>query len=170
MTDTLLTIRFAQLDDASAICNIYEDSWRLSYQGIIPHLALQKMINKRGPLWWRNRLKANRDTLILEFDGATIGYVTLGRNRLPDLPFAGEIQELYLLPTFQGLGFGKKLFLQARQMLARRGLTSVVVWALKDNDVACGFYARQGGRPVAKGREHFGTRRLEKVAFGWGED
>lgn len=168
MAETLLTIRFADPNDASALFDIYEDAWRLAYQGVIPHITLQQMINKRGPGWWQRKLKAKRDTVLLEFDGNIAGYASIGRNRHRDLPFDGEIQELYLQPHFQGIGFGKKLFRHARTMLERRGLPSLVVWSLKDNDIACNFYKRRGGTPVAKVSEPFGPCRLEKVAFGWG--
>lgn len=168
MAETLLTIRIAEPHDALALSDIYEEAWRLAYQGIIPHIALQQMINKRGPRWWQRSLQTKRNTVLLEFDNDIAGYVCVGRNRQPDLPFSGEIQELYMQPHYQGLGFGKKLFMYAQSMLERRGMDSLVVWALKDNDTACDFYSRRGGKPVAKIDERFGPCRLEKIAFGWG--
>ena len=39
--------------------------------------------------------------------------------------------------------------------------------SLADNDAACGFYLRLGGKPVAEGAERFGDVSLRKVAFAW---
>lgn len=170
MAQMPLTIRPAEQQDSPALADIYEQSWRLSYQGIIPHIILEQLIAKRGPGWWQRILRKNYNIFLLEFDGAIAGYATIGRNRWPNLPFSGEIQELYLQPQYQGLGFGKQLFGCCRKTLERRGFNSLIVWALKENISACLFYARRGGKPVANCQEQFGTRQLEKVAFGWRQD
>jgi ribosomal protein S18 acetylase RimI-like enzyme len=80
----------------------------------------------------------------------------------------GEIYEIYLLPEYQGIGLGTRLFLAARRELARFGFDSVVVWALADNDSACRFYRNAGGRRVARANERFGETALTKIAFAWG--
>ena len=82
-------------------------------------------------------------------------------------PFQGEIFELYLHPIYQGFGLGEKLFDGARIRLAELRLKGLLVWALADNDAACGFYLRLGGKPVAEGAESFGDISLRKVAFAW---
>jgi GNAT superfamily N-acetyltransferase len=93
--------------------------------------------------------------------------VTYGRCRLGRTPFQGEIFELYLHPIYQGFGLGEKLFSGARMRLAELRLKGLLVWALSDNDSACGFYLRLGGKPVAEGAESFGDLSLRKVAFAW---
>jgi len=51
--------------------------------------------------------------------------------------------------------------------LSELRLKGLVVWALADNDSACGFYLHLGGKPVAEGAESFGDVSLRKVAFAW---
>ena len=100
--------------------------------------------------------------------GETIaGYANYGRNRARSLYYDGEIYELYLRPEFQGLGFGRRLFTAARRDLAQSGMTSLVVWALSDNDPAVGFYRALGGKAVARSSEKFGDKQLDKVAYSW---
>ena len=72
-----------------------------------------------------------------------------------------------LRPEFQGLGFGRRLFTAARRDLAQSGLKSLIVWALSENDTAVEFYRALSGKTVARSSEKFGTRVLDKVAFGW---
>lgn len=160
-------VRPAGPKDASALARTYEEAWRGSYQGIIPHLNLERMIARRGPKWWQRVLQKRSAVLVLDFRGKAAGYVTFGRCRASRGPYQGEIFELYLDPTYQGLGFGPRLFDGARQRLRELGLNGLLVWALADNEAACSFYLRQGGKPIAKGAECFGEKSLPKIAFAW---
>ncbi len=111
-------IRPARLKDATALAAAYEEAWRSAYQGIIPHLSLQRMLARRGLRWWESALRKRTPLLVLDFGGEAAGYVTYGRSRLGRTPFQGEIFELYLHPIYQGFGLGEKLFDGARMRLA----------------------------------------------------
>ena len=163
----VVRIRPARLKDAVALAGAYEEAWRNAYQGIIPHLSLQRMIARHGRHWWERALRKRTPLLVLDFDGEAAGYATYGRCRLGRAPFQGEIFELYLHPIYQGLGLGEKLFDGARVRLAELRLKGLLVWALADNDAACAFYLSLGGKPVAEGAESFGDVSLRKVAFAW---
>ena len=160
-------VRPARPKDASALATAYEEAWRGAYQGIIPHLHLERMIARRGPRWWQQVLQRRASLLVLDFGGDVAGYVTFGRSRAGRGPYGGEIFELYLHPTYQGLGLGPKLFDGARQRLGELRLNGLMIWALADNEAACGFYLRQGGKPIAEGTESFGDTQLRKIAFAW---
>ncbi len=160
-------IRPARPKDAPALASAYEEAWRGAYQGIIPHLSLERMIARRGLRWWRDALRKRAPLLVLDFRGEAAGYVTFGRCRLARAPYQGEICELYLHPTYQGLGLGEKLFEGARVRLGEMRLRGLLVWALADNEAACGFYLQQGGKAIAEGSESFGEAALRKIAFAW---
>ncbi|MBC8019960.1 MAG: GNAT family N-acetyltransferase [Methyloceanibacter sp.] len=167
MTVDVVHIRPPRLKDAPALAAAYEGAWRNAYQGIIPHLSLERMIVRRGLRWWEGALRKRTPLLVLDFGGEAAGYVTYGRSRLGRTQFQGEIFELYLHPIYQGLGLGEKLFDGARVRLTELRLKGLLVWALADNDSACGFYLSLGGKPVAEGAESFGDVSLRKVAFAW---
>lgn len=162
-----MQIRGAKPDDAIALARIYEETWRSTYQGIIPHLHLERMIARRGPRWWYQNLKRGYVMALMTFDGQPQGYASYGSARHAPARSSGEIFELYVTPSFQGVGLGKKLFLAARRDLERRGLRSLVVWTLADNHPACAFYASQGGKRVATAPEDYGSVQLQKIAFTW---
>ena len=167
MTVDVVHIRPARSKDAAALASAYEEAWRSAYQGIIPHISLQRMMAKRGLGWWESALRRKSPLLVLDFGGEAAGYVTFGRSRLARSQFQGEIFELYLHPVYQGLGLGEKLFDGARMRLVELRLKGLLVWALTDNDSACAFYLRLGGKPIAEGAERFGEVSLRKVAFAW---
>jgi ribosomal protein S18 acetylase RimI-like enzyme len=160
-------VRPARSKDAPALAAAYEEAWRGAYQGIIPHLSLERMIARRSPRWWQNTVRNRPPMLVLDFRGEAAGYVTFGRCRAGRGPFQGEIFELYLHPNYQGLGLGTKLFDGARQRLGELRIRGLMVWALADNDAACSFYLARGGKPIAEGAESFGDATLRKVAFVW---
>ena len=105
--------------------------------------------------------------MVLDFDDSIGGYASYGRNRVPVLPYQGELFELYLAPEFQGLGFGRRLFKSARQDLAEHGYQNMIVWALADNERALGFYERMGGRVVRRAPERFGTEVRDRIAYAF---
>lgn len=167
MSTLTIDIRKAELRDAPAIAEVHQDAWRGAYSGIIPHRALTRMINRRGPDWWANAIRRAATVLVIEIGGTLAGYATIGRNRARELPQQGEIYELYLRPEYQGIGLGRRLFAAARGKLAESGLHGLVVWALEENAGALSFYYGSGGRDIAEGVEVFDQKALKKIAFIW---
>lgn len=167
MKTLTIDIRKAELKDAAAIADVHQEAWRGAYSGIIPHRALTRMINRRGPDWWANAIRRAATVLVIEIGGKLAGYATIGRNRARELSQQGEIYELYLRPEYQGIGLGSRLFSEARKKLARSGLRGLVVWALEENTGALSFYEGAGGRDIAEGVEVFDQKALRKVAFVW---
>lgn len=160
-------IRPARVSDAGDLADTHDVAWRAAYQGIIPGPELDKLINRRGAEWWQGAIRKGSKVSLLQFDAIIAGYANYGRNRARSLSYDGEIYELYLRPEFQGLGYGRRLFSAVRQELAHYGYRSLIVWALQDNDAAGSFYRSLGGKVVARASEKFGSRTLDKIAFGW---
>ncbi len=167
MSTVLIEIRQAKPSDAAAVAATHDEAWRTAYQGIIPGVELEKLVSRRGPDWWDSAIRKGSRIAVLGFGDTIAGYANYGRNRARSLFYEGEIYELYLRPEFQGLGFGRRLFTSARRDLVQSGLKSLVVWALADNDPAVEFYRALGGHAVARSSERFGSKALDKVAFGW---
>lgn len=167
MSTLSIGVRRAETSDVEGITAVHDASWRYAYEGLIPAQELTRMIARRGPRWWLRAIRRGTAVLVLDVGGTIAGYATLGPNRARDLAQKGEVYELYLMPEYQGVGLGTRLFLAARKELCRHGLDSTVVWALADNEQACRFYRNAGGRKVARSTEQFGRTVLPKVAFAW---
>jgi len=167
MTSALIDIRHATAHDAPALAAVREEAWRATYQGLIPHVTLQRMIASHTPGWWEKLLRMGASVMLLDFEGQTQGYATFGRSRHGPPAHEGEIYELYLTPVYQGAGLGRRLFDASRRELGRRNLQGLVVWSLRDNAQACAFYEAMGGRPGGTAIERLGGARLERVAYIW---
>ena len=172
MAEALITIRHARDGDATDIANVHDSAWRDAYRGVIPGRELERMVARRGPNWWQaairhSSLRNGSRLLVLDFDDSIGGYVSYGRNRVPALPYQSEVFELYLAPEFQGMGFGRRLFTNARRDLSENGYGSTLVWALSDNERAVAFYQHLGGRLIRKAHERFGDEMRGRVAFAF---
>ena len=170
MNTLTIDIRQAKAEDATSVAQVHAMSWNHAYRGLIPHKSLRTMINRRDITWWSRIIQRSAAILVIDVGGKIVGYATLGRNRTEKLKASGEIYELYVLPEYQGIGLGTKLFNAARSMLKNHGLTSFVVWALEDNSNALRFYEGLKGLDCAEGHEVFGDKSLNKIAFLWPEN
>ena len=168
MTELTISIRRARPEDAAALSDVFDTAWREAYQGILPALCLERMIRRRGPRWWLATVARGRPLVVLDVAEKVAGYAAYGRCRDRGLPAEGEIDELYLAPEYQGLGFGRRLFRAVRNDLDDRRAKRVAVWCLGDNERACGFYRRLGGRVVAETTERFSGAALSKSCFLFG--
>ncbi|MFT5511029.1 MAG: ribosomal protein S18 acetylase RimI-like enzyme [Hyphomicrobiaceae bacterium] len=159
-------VRRARIADAPALAEIFGESWRATYRGVIPHNHLENMIRRRGTARWRSSIRAGELVLLIEYEGKNVGYATCGTARSRGA-HKGEIYEIYLLPDYQGVGFGEYLFEACRCRLDERRLKGLIVWALAENTGAANFYWQLGGRPLVSSYERIGGVRLEKIAFTW---
>lgn len=165
MNAITISVRRARQEDACDLSKVFDATWREAYQGILPAIVLERMIGRRGPRWWQSTIGRGRPLVVLDVGESVVGYVSYGRCRDRSLPADGEVDELYLAPEYQGLGFGKRMFKAVRNDLDDRGAKRVAVWCLTDNERACAFYRHLGGRLVAETSERFGGQSLTKSCF-----
>jgi ribosomal protein S18 acetylase RimI-like enzyme len=167
MVETSISIRAARASDAVEIAEVHDAAWRDAYRGVIPGRELERMIARRGPRWWKSAIARGSRLVVLDFDDSIGGYASYGRNRVPSLPYQGELFELYLAPEFQGLGFGRRLFQAVRRDLNEHGYQNMIVWALADNERALAFYEHMGGKVLRRAPERFGTVQRDRVAYAF---
>jgi len=167
MTALVIDVRPARVADAAAISEVHDAAWREAYQGIIPALALARMIERRGPAWWARAL-ARTTVLVLRADNRVVGYASLGLARQSqDGAVMGLINEFYLMPEYQGVGLGKRLFKEALATFRRLGHERAVLRVLAENERAIAFYKRLGGKRLGEAKEEIGGVSLPISWFGW---
>jgi len=167
MNELVIDIRFAAAGEAAELAGVHERSWQEAYAGLLPALALKRMIAQRGTAWWSAALRRRSNILVLDIDAEIAGYATLSRSRIGGGGAVGEVRELYLDPLYQGIGFGAQLFSAARQVLYRRGYARIIVTALEENDRAIAFYRHCGGRLLGRGSTIFGEKSFATRSFVW---
>jgi ribosomal protein S18 acetylase RimI-like enzyme len=89
---------------------------------------------------------------IIEADGTAAGAVTVGHPK-PDASFIGR---LAVLPDFQGMGLGRKLFTHAIDKAAETGADHISVGVISDEKHLIEWYKRMGFRVNRRNRfKHF---------------
>lgn len=132
---------------------VHYTAWRETYTGLMDPRILEKQ-----SLDACRRIAENypENTLVLldrEQGDRVAGfacYIPAARER-SSIPNAGEVCALYILREYQGLGLGKLLLERCLTYLYR---PKVVLFVLKGNDKAIGFYEHMGfqftGRQLAE--------------------
>ena len=162
------TIREAGADDASRIARIHVDSWRETYQGLIPARLLNGLQFKQREVDWKSALKqpANTVVFVAQWPDGIYGFASAGSERSADPQYGGELYAIYLLQAKQKCGAGQALFDSVRRRLIESGYRSMLVWVLEGNP-ACGFYEAMGGRRVGNKDERFGKFLLREVGYAF---
>lgn len=165
MSDLVTGVRLAKPTDAAAISGVFDAAWREAYRGIIPGVQLERMVLRRGPKWWALSLRRGRPVAVIDVGKRIVGYSSYGRCRDASVAAEGEVDELYLLPEYQGVGLGRRLFKAVINDLGDRVGKRVVVWSLAENERSCAFYEAMGGRALRETTERIGNTPPTKIAY-----
>lgn len=152
-------IRRAVPADARGIAEIHIAAWEIAYRGLLPDSTLERLSVEEAEVRWRERLgEAWAKVLVLTQDERIVGYVGYGptRDEAAD-ETVGEIYVLYVAPPEWRKGHGRALLRAAVDNLRAQGSQEIILWVLRDNEQAIGFYEAAGF--VADGEQQVKKRR-----------
>ena len=128
-------------EDIDGKAYVHWKSWQETYPGLVDqnyldNLTLEKCQNiaRRWP----------DNIIVAELDGKIVGFSGYGSCRNPGMDGCGEVYAIYILKEAQGLGIGRKLMDAAFEKLSE--YNTIVIWVLKGNTNAFGFYEHYGFR------------------------
>ena len=162
-----LQVRRATEADAAGIAHVHVQSWRATYPGILPATEIERhTLVRRAGLWARAlQAPAHGVFVAVAVDevgageaaaGNVHGFASTGAFRVEPAggegqaegAGEGELKALYLLPTAQKQGTGRRLFDAGANALREAGFAALRCWVLQGNP-AIAFYERLGGVRVA---------------------
>lgn len=163
-------IRPAAPEDAAAVAQIHVDGWRTTYRGVVPDAYLDALSQEKYAQNWLGRFtnpEGGQFTLVADDEtGRIVGFASGGPERTGDPEFKGELYAIYVPADVQGRGIGGLLLRAFAAGLAGHGLSTMLIWALKDNPWRR-FYEKQGGRLVRARRIEIGGAKLPEFGYGW---
>ena len=139
-------IRKATVDDALSISQISVDTWKKTYEGVLPYelLTSRKVDEKRINSWKKNILNSDYTVLVYE-DKKICGYLWGGKKR-DDIDVPYEIYAIYVNPKYQRSGIGQALIREYKKHINNQPF---YLYMLKGNVSASAFYKKMGGKENA---------------------
>ena len=166
-----ITIRAANREDAGPIARVHVDSWRTTYDGIVPAEYLAGLSYRDRETMWNEALTTDQlaaGIVVAETEGGdVVGFASWGPEREGDRTYCAELYAIYILQEHQNRGLGRNLLSTVAQSLLEAGFSSMLLWVLEDNRPACRFYESLGGERVGGKTVSIGDVGLEEVSYGW---
>ena len=147
------------------------DTWRVAYRDIVPGDYLDGLSYDRSERLWQDVITAGDGCVfVAEDEDGVFGFASGSpRERFSRglREYEGELKTVYVLPSHQGTGAGKRLVGAVARHLAEIGVPSMLLWAFEENRPTRRFYESLGGVLVAENGFELGGARLTEVAYGW---
>ncbi|WP_436865767.1 N-acetyltransferase family protein [Bacillus fungorum] len=163
-----MKIRKISKEDIKGVSRVYVDSWRNTYRSVVPDDYLDELSYEDTEKRWIDFLNNENEPFIyvaINDTGKIIGFAS-GKS-IDEKNFDGELYSLYLLQECRGLGVGRQLVSAIAKHFKEKGIYSMMVWVMKQNKSALGFYERMGGEEYIHRTSEFGGTVVEDVAYGW---
>jgi len=165
-----MKIRKANIEDAQSIGKVHVDSWRTTYESILPDDFLNNLsYEQRTELWKKNISDDTNYVLVAENEqDEIIGFATGGTRKTNSVPNATDLTSIYLLKEYQGLGIGKQLLKEVFAYFKQKGYKKVFVEVLAENKTR-DFYEYYGAQYVNNVEIKIGGKIVEELIYVWND-
>lgn len=156
-------IRKATKSDIHDLALIYHKSWKFAYNGIIDQsfldsMSLEKRIEKFNSM-------ENIPEYLFEYRGKIVGCSRLIDSRDDDLKSCAEIQTIYFLPEYTGMGLGILFLKELKGIAIEKMYRHITVWCLSDNSKAIRAYEKAGFHRDSNRTIEIGNQILPETRF-----
>ncbi|MFC6464522.1 GNAT family N-acetyltransferase [Marinilactibacillus sp. GCM10026970] len=163
-------LRKTRLEDAEQVARVQVESWRSTYNGIVP----EKFLNKMNYDFYTNRFQTYFSEnspisyVAINDSNQIVGFITGGRNRLVKAhpEYDCELHAIYILEAYQGNQLGKKLVSHLMDDLLRLNHKKMLVQVLAANK-AIKFYEKLGGKYLNSKQLLISGKNLEESILAW---
>ncbi|OFV70872.1 GNAT family N-acetyltransferase [Acetobacterium wieringae] len=137
-----LTFREAEKEDVGLI--LYFIKELASYEKMLD----QVVATEAGLTEWLFE-KKTAEVIFAELNGVEIGFALFFHNFSTFLGQAGlYLEDLYVLPNYRGLGYGKAILTQLAKIAVKRGCGRLEWWCLDWNQPSIDFYLSLGAKAM----------------------
>jgi GNAT superfamily N-acetyltransferase len=162
-----MKVRKAVPGDEIGIAKVQVDSWKTTYENIIPGSYLKQMTYESREQQWKDIISDQAVFVAENPEGEIVGFSNGGRERTGNYPgYDGELYAIYILKAYQRKGLGKLLLKPLFQDLVQKGIFSVIVLVLEENDSRL-FYESLGARILDTVQLEIAGKKLNELVYGW---
>jgi GNAT superfamily N-acetyltransferase len=158
------------LTEAKTIARVHDRCWREAYATILPAIVLRSSTLAAREALWATLLALPVErhcAFVAEINGAIVGCAWGGPEESVHPHYRVELLGLYLLPEHRRCGLGRGLIAAVAAHYARQGESSLLLWALAENQPARRFYAALGGQLLHRRDTLLCDLPIPEVAYGW---
>jgi ribosomal protein S18 acetylase RimI-like enzyme len=144
-----ISFRRWELKDVESICQLLHDTWLATYAEFIPREDILEYLEGHYSEDILRSFFVDQDIVgfVAEVDGAVAGYEKTFYNRKENRLY---VQQLYILPRYQGSGLGKQLMAFAADHAKTYDLDRVWLGVMVDNTAALLWYQNMGYQIMEK--------------------
>ncbi len=145
-----LHIEMLTKDIVTIIARLHSDSWLNTYRGILADTYLDGNLETERLRYWQQRVKALQamqdqgEIFLVQVGKQPAGFLCIEIG--PEAEWGAYVDNLHVLPHWQGQGIGAQLLKCGAEWAKDRGAKQMYLWVLEKNADARHFYAREGWR------------------------
>jgi ribosomal protein S18 acetylase RimI-like enzyme len=160
-------IRGAKLSDLPSVAAVHVESWKRSFEGIVPSDYLAAMtVEKRFKAFSDRECNGRYSMLVVEHPtSGIVGFADFGTPKL-DTGHDAQIFSIYFLPEYQRRGLGSRLFKRCLSRMVREDVKSLCLDSLEVSPYRS-FYEKFGGKVVGRDGHKLGDKNFETVIYSW---
>ncbi|MEH7354048.1 GNAT family N-acetyltransferase [Neobacillus drentensis] len=164
-----MKIRKAVLADAKGIAKVHVDSWKTTYDNIVPVEYLNKLSYESREQLWKNSIPNGGVYVAETSEGEVVGFASGGKERTGKYTgYAGELYAIYILKEYQGNGLGSLLVKPLIDELQLQNISTMLVLVLEDNSSRL-FYEALGAEKIDTIEVEFSGQRVQELVYGWSD-
>ncbi len=152
-----IKFREAVLADARTLAEMHLASWRHCYGHLLCKQWLDSPAAQTERIqYWEHALRTGKKRIELAMCGDRP--IALSEaDRVPDADGEAFLDNLHVLPGWQGQGLGQALLVRLLDALhGKTGARTLALTVVEDNQPARGFYRAKGGHEKAEGVHRYG--------------
>lgn len=166
----LFDVRRAEPSDAQAIARVHVDVWRETMRALASPSVFAALDEEHRLRYWTKKLseaEPHQLVLMAEVSSRVIGIGAIGQPSHPIFGSRAEIKNLYILPSFQRQGMGKRLLRDLAIHAKDMGYGAVALSVVKGNEPACRFYEALHARKIGEFRDPGPIWRSDNIVYAW---
>lgn len=137
-----MSIRKATGRDIAVITELAEKTWWPTYSGVISEAQIRFMLDEMYSFEsLKKQMESGIEFIIAEREGISTGFAAFAQNDTDKLIF--KIHKLYILPSEQGKGTGRKLIEYISDSAKKQGVNTLELNVNRGNN-AQNFYLKCG--------------------------
>lgn len=163
-----MRIRKAVVTDAREIATVHVITWQKTYHHILSREVLSKLTySNREIAWKENIARSNNHVWVIENnEGHIVGFADTSKREETTDKHTYNLTTIYLLPAYQGKGWGKRLLHEIFTFYNEQQVEEVYVVVLKNNP-ATHFYEQLGAKNIETVAIDFVGQFVDEVIYRW---